>query len=209
MVAPLPRRALLCLAGAFGTATGAAAALPPADAPPAAESFAGKLLVAAPTIGDPLFARAVIVVAVHNAQGALGVTINRLVGERPLAEVLAAVGVPAHGVTGTIRVFAGGPVEPTIGFVLHSTDYHQPETLTIDANLALTSSPAILRDIAARKGPKKTLVAFGYAGWAPGQLEAEVMQRAWIIVPEDPTLVFDDDRSAVWADARARHTLPL
>jgi putative transcriptional regulator len=102
-------------------------------------------------------------------------------------------------------VFIGGPVDPAIGFVVHSADYHHPDTLDIDGRVALTTAVGVLRDIGLGKGPSKSLLAFGYAGWAPSQLEDELAHGVWVTVPEDVSLVFDDDRANVWADALARH----
>ncbi len=108
-----------------------------------------------------------------------------------------------------MRIFAGGPVEPDIGFVVHSTDYRRPDTVDIDANLALTSSREILRDIGNQRGPAKSLIAFGYAGWAAGQLEGELAQNFWFTTPQDGSLVFDDDRDEVWDRAMKRRTQDL
>ena len=87
--------------------------------------------------------------------------------------------------------------------MLHSTDYHRNDTLDIDGRVALSDAADVLRDIGNGKGPKKSLVAFGYAGWAPSQLDDELKAGAWVTVPEDPALVFDDDRTKVWPDALA------
>jgi putative transcriptional regulator len=183
------------------------AALPSATAPdvPGPNSVAGELLIASAEFTGPPFAHAVILVAQHNKDGALGIVINHPLGERPIASVLRAVGVDATGVSGNVRLFFGGPVDPQIGFVLHSADYHGDDAIDIDGRVALSSSPRILRDIGLGKGPRQSLVAFGYAGWAPSQLDDELRQGAWHLLPEDPALVFDDDRAKVWSDAMARY----
>jgi putative transcriptional regulator len=106
-------------------------------------------------------------------------------------------------------VFIGGPVQPNVGFVVHSTDYRRAGTLDVDGRVAMTSSLEVLRDIADKKGPAKALIAFGYAGWAPGQLENELARNVWDTAPEDPALVFDDDRDKVWEHAAARRTRDL
>jgi putative transcriptional regulator len=172
-------------------------------------SLAGQLLVASSDIGDPRFDRAVVLLVRHNKHGALGIVINRPVGEQPLASVLAAVGEEAAGVEGRVLLFAGGPVELETGFVLHSADYHRPATVDIDGHLAMTSTPEILSDIAHHKGPAKILIAFGYSGWGPGQLESELAQHGWFTAPADPKLIFDEDREKVWQEAMARRTRPL
>jgi putative transcriptional regulator len=167
-------------------------------------SFAGELLIATPGMGDP-FSHAVIVMARHNRDGALGIVINRPLGSRPIAGILEALGADSSGVTGSVRIFLGGPVSPDAAFVLHSADYHRPATVDIDGRIALSDAADVLRDIGVGKGPRKSLVAFGYAGWAPSQLEDELERGAWVAVNEDPGLVFDDDRSKVWTDALALH----
>ncbi|MGA2895469.1 MAG: YqgE/AlgH family protein [Xanthobacteraceae bacterium] len=140
-------------------------------------SFVGELLIAAPEMREP-FDHAVILLARHNRDGALGIVINHPVASRPIASVLEALGVDSSGVTDSVQVFRGGPVQPNVAFVVHTAEYHHPDT-------------------------SKSLVAFGYAGWAASQLEDELQRGAWVTVPEDPALVFDDDRAKVWTDAVA------
>jgi putative transcriptional regulator len=181
------------------------AALPTDPGASPVVSFAGQLLVAAPELRQVAFDHTVILLAHHNREGALGIVINRPGAQQPIARLLQAFGDDAGGIDGDVRVFFGGPVEPTAGLVVHTADYERPETLPIDGRVALTVAPVVLRDIGVGKGPEKSLVAFGYAGWAPAQLESELAQGVWVTVPEDPGLVFDDDRTRVWADAMARH----
>jgi putative transcriptional regulator len=185
------------------------AALPTSEEAPKHPSLVGQLLVAAPEMGDSRFYHAVILVVRHDQNGALGIIINRPVEDRSLASLLEALGQDAAGVVGSVRIFAGGPVQPEIGFVLHSTDYHRPETVDIDGRVAVTSSPQVLRDIANRQGPSKSLVAFGYAGWRSGQLEGELGQRAWLTAEDDEKLIFDEDRDAVWGQAMKHRTQDL
>jgi len=187
------------------------AALPTqTDTPDTTVWLAGQLLIASPQLREPPFDHAVILLAQHSRGGALGVVINRPLDlePRPIAGLLAAFGADASGVTESMRVFVGGPVNPEAGLVLHSADYHAADTVDIDGRVALTAAVDILRDIGLRKGPRKSLLAFGYAGWAPAQLEAEMAHGVWAAVPEDPALVFDDDRAQVWADALARYNKP-
>lgn len=167
-------------------------------------SYAGQLLIAAPSLQGSAFEHTVILMAQHSRDGALGIVINRPLGERPIAGLLAAFGADAAGVSGNVRVFLGGPVSPEVGFVVHDAGYRLTDTIAIDGKVALTAAPDVLRDIGHGKGPTKSLVAFGYAGWAPAQLDNEIARGDWYNVPEDPTLVFDDDRAKVWAEAMAR-----
>ena len=161
-------------------------------------SHAGQLLVSSPTIGDPHFDHTVILLVQHDQKGALGIAINVPLEERPLASLLEKLGAKGEKAAGNVRIFAGGPVQHDIGFVIHSSDYRQPETVAIDGRIAMTSSRRILQDIGNYKGPKKYLVAFGYAGWGPGQLEAELERRVWFTAPGDFKLIFDEDRDKVW-----------
>ncbi len=209
------RRALLLLGMLLASATLATAALPPSDAKPPADakpqenSLAGQLLVASPRIGDPRFQHTVILLIAHGREGAVGIVINRPLGEQKLARLLAATGQDAAGVKGSVRVFAGGPVQPDTGFIVHSSEYRRPDTIAVDGRIAVTADPAVLSDLGHGRGPRKSLVAFGYAGWAPGQLEMEMARDDWFTVNEDPALVFDADRAKVWELATARRTLPL
>ena len=93
--------------------------------------------------------------------------------------------------------------------MLHSTDYHRPETLDIDSRVAMTSSPQVLRDIGNRQGPSKSLIAFGYAGWRSGQLEGELGRGDWLTAEDDEKLIFDDNRDEVWDEAMKRRTQGL
>ena len=167
-------------------------------------SFAGRLLIASPEMGEP-FDHAVILMAQHNRDGALGIVINHPLERRSIAKLLATLGGDGSGIADSVRVFRGGPVGPNVGFVLHSTEYRRPDTVNIDGQVALSDAADVLRDIGLGKGPRKSLVAFGYAGWAPSQLDDELARGAWVTVAEDPALVFDDDRTRVWTDALALH----
>lgn len=178
------------------------AALPEKPDTSGRTSFAGELLIAAPSMRDP-FDHAVVLVAQHNRNGALGIVINHPLGRRPIASLLQALGVDASGVTGSVRTFVGGPVAPGTAFVLHSADYRRASTGDIDGRIAFSEAADVLRDIGLGNGPRKSLVAFGYAGWAPSQLDDEIARGAWVTVDEDLALVFDDDRTKVWSDALA------
>jgi putative transcriptional regulator len=176
---------------------------------PATHSLRGQLLIATPAMRDTRFDHAVILMVQHDRDGAMGIVINHLLGEKPLADILAALGVKDTAASGNVRIFLGGPVQLEVGLVIHSTDYHRPETLEVDARFAATASREMLRDIAVNAGPMKSLIAFGYAGWAPGQLEGELARNVWYTAPADPGLVFDDDRDKVWEHASARRTQDL
>jgi putative transcriptional regulator len=188
----LPALALLLLLIA------AASPIAAQQAPEKTASLAGQFLVATPSMGDPRFDHAVILIARHDKDGAFGVIINRPATERPLSDLLEALGDKGAPVNGTVRLFAGGPVQPELGFVIHSPDYHSAQTLDVDGHVAVTMNREILRDIGSGKGPQKSMIAFGYAGWAPGQLEGEIARRSWTTVPADNKLIFDEDREKLW-----------
>jgi putative transcriptional regulator len=173
------------------------------------DSLVGQLLVAASTIGDPRFYHAVILVVRQDKGGAFGIVINRPLEKRSIKSLLEAAGDRAPGVEGSLEVFAGGPVQPELGFVVHSADYHDPDTLAVGPGLAMTADKQVLRDIGHHQGPKRSLFAFGYAGWGPGQLEGEIAHRDWFTAAGDPKLIFDDDRGDLWRDATARRTREL
>jgi putative transcriptional regulator len=203
------RQAISALLGLMLPATLVAAPSNPAETPVTTASLKGQLLVATPAMRDPRFDRAVILMVRHDRDGAFGIVINRSLGEKPLADILAALGAKDTAASGNVRIFLGGPVQPEAGFVIHSTDYHRTETLDVDGRIAVTSSREVLRDIAEKAGPMKSLIAFGYAGWGPGQLEGELAHNVWYTAPADPGLVFDDDRDKVWERATARRTQDL
>lgn len=186
-----------------------AAALPAPTAAPQRASLAGQLLIAAPIMRDPRFYQTVIVLVRHDRTGAMGIVVNRPLQERPLAALLEALGEQTAGAAGNVRIFSGGPVQPELGFVVHSAEYRRADTMEIDGQVSMTSSREILRDIANNRGPKRSLVAFGYAGWGPGQLEGELGQRFWFTTPANAKLIFEEDRDRVWDDAMTRRTQDL
>jgi putative transcriptional regulator len=170
----------------------------PQQAPEKFTSLAGQFLVATPSMEDRRFERSVILIARHNKDGAFGLIINRPAAERPLSQLLEALGEKGPPVSGTVRLFAGGPVQPELGFIIHSPDYTGPQTLEVDGRVSVTMSLDVLRDIATGKGPQKSLILFGYAGWGPGQLEGEIARRSWTTAPADGKLIFDEGREKLW-----------
>jgi putative transcriptional regulator len=173
-------------------------------------SLAGQILVATPEMQDPRFARTVIYMVRHDATGAQGLVLNRpLRREIPLAVLLDQVGMESKGVQGMVRLHVGGPVEVQRVSVLHTAEYVGQGTLSIKDGIALTSEPDILRAIAQGKGPRRALFALGYAGWAPGQLEAEMKTGAWVRASADEALIFDEDYATKWDRAMARRKIDL
>lgn len=213
---PLRRAAAaLCMLGglawpAAAPSGSAAPAAPPVTAQ-AEASLVGQCLVATEALHDPRFARAVIYIVRHDSDGAMGLIVNRPVQDLPLAALLRTFGLDPRGVTGTVRAHFGGPVERRLGFVLHTAEYATLSTERIAGDVALTPQegvPALLGDVARGTGPRKSLFALGYAGWAPGQLERELDEETWIAVPADEALLFDEDSSRKWDRATSRrHTI--
>jgi putative transcriptional regulator len=196
---------LFLVFGAFLLTAALPGTVPPRlDQEPDFPSLLGQVLIASPDMGDPRFQRTVILIVRHNKQGAFGITINRPIGEHSLASLLEMLGEKDTSAEGNVQIFAGGPVQPEVGFVIHSAEYVRDETIAINDIVAVTSSTDVLRDISHHKGPRKTLVAFGYAGWAPGQLETELARDDWSTTAADSELIFEVSRDRVWESALAR-----
>ncbi|SME94572.1 putative transcriptional regulator [Tistlia consotensis] len=160
----------------------------------------GKLLIAMPSMQDPWFERSVVYLCAHSEEWAMGLVLNRLVESLSFPDLLEQLGIES-ATERAIRVHFGGPVETGRGFVLHSTEYLQDSSLQIDDGVALTATVDILRDIAHDRGPRRHLLALGYAGWGPGQLDQEIQANGWLIVDPDETLLFDSDLEGKWQKA--------
>ncbi|MGV8839940.1 MAG: YqgE/AlgH family protein [Bauldia sp.] len=171
----------------------------------------GQLLVAMPGMTDPRFERAVIYLCAHSAEGAMGIRINQAVPQVTFGDILEKLEIVGSGHPGlpkaadAILVHNGGPVESGRGFVLHSADYvSEKSTLLIDEDLCLTATMEILRAIVAGEGPRRALLALGYAGWGPGQLESEIQQNGWLLCPAPADLVFDQSLDGKYERALAQ-----
>ena len=165
----------------------------------------GRLIVAMPNMLDPRFTRTVIYLCAHNEDAAMGLVVNRLIGSITFPDLLEQLGIENTDSDKDIRVHFGGPVESGRGFVLHSAEYQQEGTLQVSDSMSLTATVDILRDMAAGQGPRRSLLALGYAGWGRGQLDAEIQANSWLHVEVDEGLVFDADLDGKWD--RAIHTL--
>ncbi len=161
----------------------------------------GQLLIAMPAMADQRFARTLIYMCAHSPEGAMGLVVNKLMGSMTFPELLTQLGVEPPNSKADIRVHFGGPVEPGPGFVLHSRDYLRKGTLEITDNIALTATIDILKEIAVGGGPKRNLLALGYVGWGPGQLENEIQDNAWLNVDSSDDLLFDADLDTKWKRA--------
>jgi putative transcriptional regulator len=166
---------------------------------PGTEYLDGQLLIAMPAMSDKRFARSVIYVCAHSSEGAMGLIINQRAANITFTGLLQQLGivdksseeaVPPEMLSMAVHV--GGPVETGRGFVLHSADYYaSSSTLRIDKQVCLTATIDILKAMADGRGPDQAILALGYAGWAPGQLESEIQANGWLICPADSDIVFD------------------
>jgi putative transcriptional regulator len=169
----------------------------------------GQMLIAMPTMRDERFARSVIYVCAHSSEGAMGIVVNQPVANINFSDLLVQLDVipkadlielPTRA--GTVKVLKGGPVETQRGFVLHSSDFFiEDSTLPIDDGVCLTATLDILKAIARGNGPQSAILALGYAGWAPGQLENEIQENGWLHCPADPDLIFGTDTDAKYSRA--------
>jgi putative transcriptional regulator len=173
-------------------------------AEPAAGYLAGHLLIAMPGMQDPRFDHTVVCLCAHSSDGAMGLIVNRPLAGMEFDELLRQLAIEPVPPQRRIRMVSGGPVEGGRGFVLHSDDWSTEGSLPVMPGLALTASLDILKAIAGGGGPKAGVLALGYAGWAPGQLEDEIQRNAWLSVPADEALVFSDDTSRTWDAALAK-----
>lgn len=162
----------------------------------------GKLLIAMPAMEDPRFAQSVILICAHSAEGAMGLIINKPAPDLSFAAVLEQLDIPRAERGREIVVHFGGPVERGRGFVLHSHDYPAgPGTMTVAGGFWMTASLDVLEALAQGGGPRSALLALGYSGWGPGQLEAEILRNDWLICDAPVDLVFDADNAGKWRAA--------
>lgn len=172
----------------------------------------GQLLIAMPLMTDRRFARSVIYMCAHSEEGAMGLIVNYRAPNISFPDLLERLGIVPSGADDGIpadilerQVHVGGPVETGRGFVLHSSDYHaRDSTLNIDEDISLTATIDILKAIAAGHGPHRSMLALGYAGWSPGQLENEIQANGWLHCPADTELLFDPDLESKYSRALAK-----
>lgn len=177
----------------------------------------GQMLIAMPAMGDERFARTVIYVCAHSSEGAMGIVVNQAAPNIKFPDLLVQLEViPASERiqlpvrAEEVKVLKGGPVETGRGFVLHSADFFiENSTLPIDEGICLTATLDILKAIARGKGPSNAILALGYAGWAPGQLEQEIQQNGWLHCDADPDLIFGQDIERKYERALAKIGIDL
>ena len=176
---------------------------------PAGRSHTGRLLVATDALRDSRFARTVIYLVRHDAQGAFGLVVNLPITEVSYERALRPFGLEVPPDSGSVRVYSGGPVDERRAFVLHTSDWSLETTTVVDNGFAMTEDPRVLQAIARGAGPRRSLFVLGYAGWAAGQLEAELATGAWAVARADERLVFDEDPQQKWIEAMTRRLLDL
>jgi putative transcriptional regulator len=166
--------------------------------------FRNKLLVAMPTLRESAFTKSVVYLCAHGEAGAMGIVINRPLEGIAFGELIGQLQLPCARVLREPVVHFGGPVETGRGFVLHSTDFMREDTVRIDGGVCITGTVDILKAIAEGEGPKQSIFALGYAGWGPGQLEAEMQANSWLTAPADDDLIFSADLTHKWEMAMGR-----
>lgn len=167
-------------------------------------NLTGKILIAMPGMSDPRFERSVVLICAHSDDGAMGLVLNRPLPEVDFGGLLEQLGIEADDSIRNIEVRFGGPVEPGRGFVLHKVPEHgdDPEgRVRIGRSLAMTTTRDILEDLAHGGGPESAVLALGYAGWGPGQLEDELLQNGWLTGESADELIFGDDDQDKWSRA--------
>lgn len=164
--------------------------------------LSGKLLIAMPGMSDPRFDRTVIYVCAHSDDGAIGLVVNRRADNISCRDLFSQLKIDVAPDAEGAWVHYGGPVEMGRGFVLHSADYHHEEaTLEVDEAFSMTATIDILKAIAAGEGPRRSMIALGYAGWAGGQLEGELQRNGWLTCDADEEIVFGRSNDGKWAAA--------
>lgn len=173
-----------------------------ASAPDTDRFFAGRLLVAMPNMGDPRFEKSVVFLCAHDETGAMGLVVNKIVPDLTLATLLEELTIAQSGdIADKTPVFVGGPVETARGFLLHSAEFTDRDSIRVKGDYAVTGTIDALRHAMGENGPRDRLFALGYAGWGAGQLEDEIRANAWLVCDATPDLVFGGDQDTKWARA--------
>jgi putative transcriptional regulator len=164
-------------------------------------SLAGQVLIAMPALADQHFHRSVIFVCAHTGEGAMGIVVNRPLSSPTFQDLLKQLNVDPAPPARSIRLLSGGPVDNARGFVLHTSDWTSDSSLKVDDRLALTASLDVLKAIAGGGGPRDGILALGYAGWKPGQLDKEMQENCWLTAPADLSILFDAEHETKWRRA--------
>jgi putative transcriptional regulator len=173
------------------------------------QALVGQLLVATEEMQDPRFVESVIYIVKHDHEGTMGLVINRPLAQGPIDDLLKGFGAETKGSGREIIIHYGGPVSSRQGFLLHSDDVLLENSMKAKDGIAATSDTKIIESIANGKGPRQFLFMFGYAGWAPGQLEDEMKRKTWAAVSADKALIFGKDAEKKWRQAIDKRQTPL
>ncbi len=164
-------------------------------------NLTGQILVSMPSMADERFYKTLIFLCAHSKEGSMGIIINKKIDFDMYPDLLQQLGIDQPLIDKKIYIRYGGPVETSRGFVLHSDDVVQKDSLQIDKGIALTSTIDIFKDLSKGKGPKESILALGYAGWGPGQLDNEIKNNGWITLNVDSSFIFDENVSEKWNQA--------
>ena len=164
-------------------------------------NLTGQIIVSMPSLEDERFYKTVIYICAHSSEGSMGIIINKKIDYDLYPDLLQQLDIDKPLNNKKLFIRYGGPVESGRGFVLHSDDRVIKETLNIHKGVALTSTAEFFDDLSKGKGPKNSILALGYAGWQPGQLEYEMMQNSWMSLSVDSSFLFDDEVSRKWSQA--------
>ena len=164
-------------------------------------NLTGQLLISMPSQVDERFEKSVIYMCAHSKDGAMGIIINKKIDYDLYPDLLQQLGIDNPLIGKKLYIRYGGPVESGRGFVLHSDEFIRKETLTIDKGIALTSTSEFFEDLSKGNGPKNSILALGYAGWGPGQIESELISNSWMTLKTDSNFIFDESVSNKWNDA--------
>jgi len=164
-------------------------------------NLTGQVLISMPSLEDERFFKTVIYICAHSNEGAMGIIINKKIDFDLYPDLLEQLGIDKQIGNKKLFIRYGGPVESGRGFVLHSDEIMRKETLSIDKGIALTSTSEFFDDLAKGNGPKNSILALGYAGWEPGQIENEILSNSWMTLSTDSKFIFDEEVNNKWSNA--------
>jgi len=164
----------------------------------------GQFLLAMPYLSDPRYEKVIIYICGHDSNGAMGLVINKRLGDLTLKGLLEYLNLPQESIKRELPIYFGGPVDTERGFILHSDDFSHPGTVSLTNHISLTATVDVLQAIASGGGPKDCLLAMGYVGWGPGQLDSELHSNRWIQEESDPEILFHVPIEKKWEAAIAK-----
>lgn len=172
------------------------------------ESLQGSFLISTSKMPDPRFREKLIYMCGHTDEGAIGLVVNNPLPDVTLDEILMSANIPVPDFE-LPPVYIGGPVEMESGFILYTADYHAKNQMEVSSTVCLSSDPQILQDIVLYNGPEKYLFLLGYAGWGPGQLESELTDNGWLILPAEDTIIFETPDPMKWKVAAQKFGIDI